>query len=75
MLTVPVAAVAPGERAQERRLAVADHAGDADDLAAAGGERDVGEAVSAQPLDPQQRLVVRVGRRASAGRSPRACAR
>ena len=51
--------LAPGKRAQERRLAVADDAGDAHDLALAGRERDVREAVSAQSCDAQDgRLAV-----------------
>ena len=57
-LTEPVDGLAPGEGAQERGLAVSDHAGDADDLALAGAERDVGEAVSAQPVHPKQRRLV-----------------
>ena len=46
---------APGERTQQGRLAVADHACDAHDLALPGSERDVVEALPAQSLDPQQR--------------------
>src|ERR1051325_5092030 len=47
--------VAAGERSQERRLPVSDHARDADDLARSSAQRDVVEAVAAQSLDPEER--------------------
>ena len=54
--------LSPGQCTQERRLAVARHTGDAHDLALADRERDALEAVSAQPVDQQDRRLVGDGR-------------
>ena len=59
----------PGEGAQQVALAVAHDPADADDLAAATREGDVGEAVAGEPVDVQDDVAEGVVRAASAGRS------